>query len=81
MTERGARSLIAEELAVPVERVVDGADFERDLGADSLDLVELTMRFEEMFDIAISEEEAIGCATVADALKLLRGKTSLDLAA
>jgi acyl carrier protein len=39
------------------------------------------MRFEEEFDIAISEEEAIGCATVADALKLLREKTSMEWAA
>jgi acyl carrier protein len=81
MDEGGARALIAEELALPVERVVDAAAFQQDLGADSLDLVELTMRFEEAFDIAITEEEAIGCATVADALKLLRGKTSLDMAA
>ena len=81
MEEVGARALIAEELAVPLERVVDAATFQQDLGADSLDLVELTMRFEETFDIAISEEEAIGCATVADALKLLRGKSSLDWAA
>ena len=81
MNEVGARALIAEELAVPLERVVDAATFQQDLGADSLDLVELTMRFEESFDIAITEEEASGCATVADALKLLRGKSSLDWAA
>jgi acyl carrier protein len=76
-----ARALIAEELAVPVGRVVDAATFRDDLGADSLDLVELTMRLEERFDIAVSEEEAIACATVGDALKLLRGKSSLEMAA
>lgn len=81
MDQSAARSLIADELAIAVERVVDSADFQQDLGADSLDLVELTMRFEEDFDIAISEEEAHGCVTVADALKLLRDKTSLDWAA
>ncbi|WP_129794218.1 acyl carrier protein [Sphingosinicella sp. CPCC 101087] len=81
MEEADARALIPEELAVGVERVVDAAAFQDDLGADSLDLVELTMRFEEAFDITISEEEAIGCATVADALGLLRGKTSLEWAA
>ena len=77
----GARALIAEELAVPVARVVDSASFRDDLGADSLDLVELTMRLEERFDVAVSEEEAIACATVGDALKLLRGKSSLEMAA
>ena len=76
-----ARRLIAEELCVPIERVTDAARFRRDLGADSLDLVELTMRFEESFDIAISEDEAHECRSVGDALKLLAGKLSYDVAA
>jgi len=65
-----ARRLIAEHLGVTPSRVVDEAAF-RDLGADSLDLVSLTMAFEEAFDLHIPDDQAEGCATVADALALL----------
>lgn len=71
MNEVAARELIAEHLAVPVGLVVDKADF-RDLGADSLDLVTLTMHLEEAFDLRIPEEQVDNCATVQDALQLLR---------
>jgi acyl carrier protein len=81
MNEDRARRLIAEELGVAVARVTDDASFADDLGADSLDLVELTMRIEEAFDIAVSDDEALGCANVGDALTLLRRKASLDWAA
>ena len=75
------KEVLTEQLGIDEGEVTEEASFTEDLDADSLDLVELTMRFEETFDIAVSEEEAIGCVTVADALKLLRGKTSLDWAA
>jgi len=65
-----ARRLIAEHLGVSPSRVNDDAAF-RDLGADSLDLVSLTMAFEEAFDLRIPDEQAEGCTTVADALALL----------
>jgi acyl carrier protein len=81
MDEGRARRLIAEELGVALERVTDAASFACDLGADSLDFVELTMRFEEMFDIAVTEDEAHGCACVGDALALLRRKLPLGWAA
>ena len=68
--DESARRLIAEHLGVASSRVVDGAAF-RDLGADSLDLVSLTMAFEEEFDLHIPDEQAEGCTTVADALALL----------
>ena len=68
------RELIAGELAVPIEAVRDSALFRRDLGADSLDLVELTMNIEEAYDIAVSEEEAASCACVGDVVRLLRTK-------
>jgi acyl carrier protein len=68
--DESARRLIAEHLGVAPSLVVDDAAF-RDLGADSLDLVSLTMAFEEEFDLHIPDEQAEGCTTVADALALL----------
>jgi acyl carrier protein len=65
-----ARELIAEHLGLPPTLVQDHVSF-RELGADSLDLVSLTMAFEEAFDLPISDEQAEACATVGDALKLL----------
>lgn len=75
MDAQSARSLIADHLAVDVSAVRDDASFTSDLGADSLDMVELAMRFEEALNIAIGDEESEACATVADALELIRGKT------
>lgn len=69
-----AKELIAGHLAVPVELVTEGARFGQDLGADSLDQVSLTMLLEEEFDIAITDAETERCATVGDALALLRVK-------
>lgn len=71
MNDAAARELIAEHLAVPVGLVVDQAEF-RELGADSLDLVTLTMHLEEAFDICIPDEQVDECATISDALQLLR---------
>ena len=71
MDEQRARSIIADHLHVPLDRVRDSADFVH-LGADSLDLVSLTMRFEEEFDIHVTEEAAERCTTIGDALSLLR---------
>jgi acyl carrier protein len=70
-----ARYIIADHLGVCVEKVEDRATF-RSLGADSLDLVMLTMRFEEAYDVEISETQAEGCDTVGDALHLLEGTLS-----
>ncbi|MGZ8282234.1 MAG: acyl carrier protein [Allosphingosinicella sp.] len=80
MDEIRVRMVIAEELGVGVEQVTDCASFADDLGADSLDLVELTMRIEEALDIAVSEDEAFACGCVGDAIALFRRKR-LDLAA
>lgn len=71
MNEVAARELIAEHLAVPVGLVVDQAEF-RELGADSLDLVTLTMHLEEAFDLYLPEEQIEYCTTVSHALQLLR---------
>jgi acyl carrier protein len=71
MDEQAAREIIADHTGVPKALVVDSAGF-RDLGADSLDLISLTMRFEEAFNVEISDEAAHGCSTVGDALEVLR---------
>ena len=76
-----ARDLIAAHLAVGVHRVVDRASFVEDLGADSLDMVELAMRFEEAFDISIADDESEFCATVGDALSLIQSKIDTKAAA
>lgn len=74
--DQEARSLIAEQLAVEPELVTDAALFQRDLGADSLDIIELTMALEERFGVAIGDDESEGCLTVGDALSLLKRKLS-----
>jgi acyl carrier protein len=68
--DEDARLLIAEHLGVSRALIVDTASF-RSLGADSLDLISLTMAFEERFDFHISDEQAEACTTVRDALALL----------
>ena len=74
MDVESARSLIADHLAVDVAVVRNDASFTTDLGADSLDMVELAMRFEESLNISIADHESEACATVGDALDLIRSK-------
>ena len=76
-----AKALIADHLAVGLEAVRDDAHFDADLGADSLDMVELAMRFEEELDISIGDEESEGCVTVRDALDLIQTKVGTRQAA
>jgi acyl carrier protein len=74
MQVEAAKALIADHLAVGLEAVRDDAQFDADLGADSLDMIELAMRFEEELDISISDDESEACETVRDALNLLESK-------
>ncbi len=60
--------IIVEQLSVDKEKVVANASFVDDLGADSLDLVELIMAMEEEFDVEIPDEEAEKIATVQNAI-------------
>ena len=60
--------IIEEQLSVDKEKIVPGASFVDDLGADSLDLVELIMAMEEEIDIEIPDEDAEKIATVQDAI-------------
>jgi len=65
--EDKVRKIIAEKLSVDIEEVIPEASFVDDLGADSLDLVELIMSMEEEFDIDISDEDAETLVSVKDA--------------
>jgi acyl carrier protein len=62
------KKIIAEKLSVDLSEVVSEASFVDDLGADSLDLVELIMSMEEEFDVEISDEDAELLVTVKDAI-------------
>ncbi len=68
------KEIIVEQLGVEEKDVTDKASFIDDLGADSLDTVELVMAFEEEFDIEIPDEDAEKMSTVEDAVKYLTGK-------
>ena len=81
MHVEAARALIADHLAVRLEAVRDDARFADDLAADSLDMIELAMRFEEAFDIHIPDDETAACETVRDALALLQTKVVASNAA
>ena len=70
--EQKVKEIIAEELGVEMDRLSDSASFMEDLGADSLDTVELVMAFEKEFDIEIPDEEAEKLRTVGDAMTFLR---------
>ena len=65
--EQQVKAIVAEQLGVKQEQVTNEASFVDDLGADSLDTVELVMAFEEAFGIEIPDEDAEKIATVKDA--------------
>jgi len=68
------KQIIVDELGVDEAEVTENARFIEDLGADSLDLVELVMRFEEEFDIEIPDEDAERIQTIGDATAYLKEK-------
>ncbi len=70
------RAIIAEQLGVKIEEVTDAASFIDDLGADSLDTVELVMALEEEFGIEIPDEDAEKMTAVGDAVKYIEKKAS-----
>jgi acyl carrier protein len=70
-TEDAVRDIVVELLGVAPERVVPSARFREDLEADSLDLVELIMKFEEEFNNEISDEDAQKITTVGEAVKYI----------
>ena len=73
--EDKVRKIIAEKLGVDLEEVVPEASFVDDLGADSLDLVELIMSMEEEFDTDIPDEDAEKIQTVQDAYNYVKAQS------
>jgi acyl carrier protein len=69
--EEKVKDIIVEELGVEREKLTNEASFMEDLGADSLDTVELVMAFEKEFDIDIPDEDAEKLRTVGDAMNYL----------
>lgn len=69
------KTVIADELEVSEDEVTENASFTDDLGADSLDLVELVMRLEEEFEVEIPDEDAEKIRTVKDALNYIEEKS------
>lgn len=70
--EEKVKKIVAEKLSVEPDEVVPEASFVDDLGADSLDLVELIMAMEEEFDIEISDEDAEKLQTVQDSINYIK---------
>ena len=72
--EEKVKKIIAEKLSVDLAAVIPEASFVDDLGADSLDLVELIMTMEEEFDIDISDEDAEKLESVKDAIDFINAR-------
>lgn len=73
--EDKVKEIIINELGVDPEKVTNDASFVEDLGADSLDTVELVMAFEEEFEIDIPDEDAEQMQTVGDAVKYMKDRS------
>lgn len=73
------QEIICEQLKAKPEEVKLETSFVEDLGADSLDLIELVMALEEKYDIEISDENAEGMNTVDDVIRYVAKKTNRDL--
>jgi acyl carrier protein len=74
MTEEKVKEIIAKQLGVNAAEVTPEASFVEDLGADSLDTVELVMAFEETFNIEIPDEDAEKIIKVKDAIEYIKNK-------
>ena len=73
--ENKVKAIIVDKLGVDESEVTPEASFTNDLGADSLDTVELIMEFEKEFDIAIPDEKAEGIGTVGEAVSYIEENT------
>ena len=74
--EERVRNIICDQLAVEQEKITPTASFVDDLGADSLDIVELVMTMEEEFDLDIPDEDAEKMKTVGDVVKYISSKST-----
>ena len=69
------RKMLAEQLNISVDKVTPDSKVIEDLGADSLDVVEMLMLLEDEFNITVSDEESVNLKTVADIVKVIESKT------
>lgn len=76
--EERVKKIITEELGVSEDKVTPEAKFTDDLGADSLDQVELIMRFEEEFGVEIPDDDTEKIATVKDAVEYMSAKAEAE---
>ena len=74
--EEKVKDIIVEQLGVNPEQVISSASFIGDLGADSLDTVELVMAFEDEFGVEVPDEDAEKLQTVSDVVKYIEDKTA-----
>lgn len=74
--ESKVKEIILDKLGVEDSQITPEASFTNDLGADSLDIVELVMGFESAFNISIPDEDAEKISTVGDAIKYLQEKVA-----
>jgi acyl carrier protein len=74
--ESKVKEIIIDKLGVEESQITPEASFTNDLGADSLDIVELVMGFESAFQVSIPDEDAEKIGTVGDAVKYLKEKVS-----
>jgi acyl carrier protein len=70
------KKIVIDHLGVDADKVTEGANFIDDLGADSLDVVELVMAFEEAFGVEIPDDAAETIVTIGDAIKFLEKASS-----
>ena len=70
------KAIVAEQLSVEADQVTPEANFQNDLNADSLDVVEMVMALEEAFDVEIPDEAAEEIKTVQDAVNYIAGKAT-----
>ena len=74
--EERVKEIIVEQLSVTAEQVTPEASFLEDLGADSLDTVELVMAFEEEFSVSVPDDDAEKLQTVGDVVRYIEEKTN-----
>jgi acyl carrier protein len=74
--EAKVKEIVVNKLGVDEAQVTPEASFTNDLGADSLDTVELVMEFEKAFNLQIPDEDAEKISTVGDAIKYLKSKST-----
>ena len=69
------RKMLAEQLNISLDKVTSESRVIEDLGADSLDVVEMLMLLEDEFDVTVTDEESMNLKTVADIVKVIEAKT------